>query len=199
MRLQRIARRPEPLDRAGRWALPGAAELIRRAHDEAWRIVLASSSRQSACEHYLKLSTPRAARSRHDQRRRRPGRSTTPTSSPSPSRWPGRRARCSWGTPPTTSTQRRAQASAVSACSRAVTARPSCTRPAPRRLPDARAPRAAAGRPRAARPGSRARLARARHEAGPSGLVAHRAGDVPTLTRPTSPMSTAAKAWLTNG
>ena len=36
-------------------ALPGAAELIQRAHDDGWRIVLASSSPAKHLEHYLEL------------------------------------------------------------------------------------------------------------------------------------------------
>jgi HAD superfamily hydrolase (TIGR01549 family) len=36
-------------------ALPGAAELIHRAHDEGWRVVFASSSPAEHLEHYLEL------------------------------------------------------------------------------------------------------------------------------------------------
>jgi beta-phosphoglucomutase-like phosphatase (HAD superfamily) len=36
-------------------ALPGATALIHRAHDEGWRVILASSSPAEHLEHYLEL------------------------------------------------------------------------------------------------------------------------------------------------
>jgi len=43
-------------------ALPGAAELIHRAHDEGWRVIFASSSPAGHLEHYLELLVASALR-----------------------------------------------------------------------------------------------------------------------------------------
>ena len=120
----------EPLMPEAR-ALPGAAELIYRAHDEGWRIVFASSSPAEHLEHYLELLGATGLRDRattsDDVARTKPA----PDIVALALEMAGTTARSSWATPRTTCARPRAPASAASACSPAATERPSCTRPGP--------------------------------------------------------------------